>query len=223
MRVVLLSLLLVTNAASAGAKIVCWTDDKGQRVCGDRVPPQYAARERQVLDPSGRVVETIERQLTDAERAAQQQQKQAAADADRRMREQAAQDHYLLLTYASVADFMSIRNERLESIDRQIRIAGNAVSKAEGVLAALREQQAAAPDDAEIRTRIEQFQVSHSDSRKSLATLMKEREAACAEFSRNVQRFQLLKALPPTPVDPCPAPDRVEERPSASQNPPARP
>ena len=42
-----------TPVSAAG--IVCWDEADGRRACGDRVPPEYARRERQVYDKTGRV------------------------------------------------------------------------------------------------------------------------------------------------------------------------
>lgn len=216
MRALLVLLVLVSGPTWAAGKIVCWNDDKGQRVCGDRVPPQYAASERKVLDKNGRVIDTLERELSDEELAAQTRQREATQDAERRAREQAAQDRYLLLTYSSPEDLIDARNQRLEAIDRQIAMVDSAVAKADGALAALNEQKTSTPDDEEVLTRIGQFQVSLAESTKSQNSLLKEREAVCSEFNRNLQRFLLLKSLPPQPSADCPAPSSLADPQSAS-------
>ena len=41
----------------AGKQIQCWTDKSGQRMCGDRIPQEYAGQKRDVMK-DGRVIET---------------------------------------------------------------------------------------------------------------------------------------------------------------------
>ena len=59
-RIAALAAAVAASAASAGssAKIQCWTDEKGQRACGNSVPVQYADKERETFNARGRVVET---------------------------------------------------------------------------------------------------------------------------------------------------------------------
>ncbi len=54
-------------------RVQCWTDERGQRACGDAVPPQYVRRERQVFDDQGRVRQIKPREKTVEEVAAEQQ------------------------------------------------------------------------------------------------------------------------------------------------------
>ena len=82
----LIVLMLAVPAVHAG-KLACWTDDKGQKACGDRVPPQYAKKERQVLDGHGRVIQTQSREKT-PEEIAEARQKEEAAAADKMRFEQ---------------------------------------------------------------------------------------------------------------------------------------
>jgi len=59
MRIAALTAVVLCSTASAGSgKIQCWTDEHGQRACGNSVPAQYADKERETLNGRGRVVET---------------------------------------------------------------------------------------------------------------------------------------------------------------------
>jgi len=59
MRIAALVAVALCSTASAGSgKIQCWTDEHGQRACGNSVPAQYADKERSVLNERGQVVET---------------------------------------------------------------------------------------------------------------------------------------------------------------------
>jgi hypothetical protein len=82
-----------------------WTDDKGVTHYGDRIPPEYAKRERTVLNEQGVAVRKL-----DAEKSVEQlRADEVAAD----------HDSFLLTTYTSVRDIESLRDLRLQQIADQ--------------------------------------------------------------------------------------------------------
>jgi hypothetical protein len=91
-----------------------WTDDKGVVHYGDRVPPEYAKRERAVLNREG-----VELRRLAAERTAEQLAvDNARAEAARKQRDH---DSFLLTTYTSVRDIETLRDRRLEQLADQRR------------------------------------------------------------------------------------------------------
>jgi Domain of unknown function (DUF4124) len=89
-----------------------WTDEKGVTHYGDRIPPEYAKRERTVLNEQGVAVRKLE-----AEKSIEQQRAdEAAAEAARKQRDH---DSFLLTTYTSVRDIESLRDQRLQQIADQ--------------------------------------------------------------------------------------------------------
>jgi hypothetical protein len=91
-----------------------YVDDKGVVHYGDRVPPEYAKRERAVLNSQG-----VEMRRLSAERTAEQIEADAArATAERK---QGDHDKFLLTTYTSVRDIETLRDRRLEQIADQRR------------------------------------------------------------------------------------------------------
>lgn len=99
-----------------------WVDEHGVVHYGDKVPPEYANRDRTVLNNQGVNVGFEEGEVT-PEEAAAARAREAAAEADRKAREEIARhDRMLLETYISVADIEDLRNRRLELIESQIKL-----------------------------------------------------------------------------------------------------
>ena len=129
MRTVGVTLLVVAAIAlpSIGSaqhqrKLYKWTDANGQVYYSETVPPEYADRDRDVLNDQGVHVGSEEGEITEAERAAMNE-REAQAEADRKAKEEiATRDRMLLDTYISVADIEDLRDRRLELLESQIKL-----------------------------------------------------------------------------------------------------
>lgn len=121
------------QAQDGGSKVYRWTDENGVVHFGDRVPPQYAQQDRDILNQQGVPVKHEEGAITEEEKHAAEAAR-AAAEAEReRLATQRARDDILLTTYLSVDEIESLRDQRAELIDGQIRLT-------EKYLASLREK-----------------------------------------------------------------------------------
>ena len=99
-----------------------WTDENGVVHYGDKVPPEYANRDRELLNDQGVHVGSEEGEIT-PEEAAAAQARDAAAEADRNAREEIARhDRMLLNAYTSVADIEDLRNARLELLESRAKL-----------------------------------------------------------------------------------------------------
>ena len=107
---------LVPVAASAdGAKdktVYRWTDDQGVVHYGDQIPPQYAQKERSVLNSRGIEVGKLDAQKTPEQAA-------AAARAQQEQMRQKQHDAFLMSNYTSVKDIEALRDVRLDQIHGQ--------------------------------------------------------------------------------------------------------
>ena len=107
---------------SQGPKLYKWTDANGVVHYDQTVPPEYANRDREVLNNQGVRVGSEEGEITAEERAAAEE-RETRAEADRKAKEDIARhDRMLLETYISVADIEDLRNRRLELIESQIKL-----------------------------------------------------------------------------------------------------
>ena len=111
-------LLLVCIALAATAALADkgvtykWVDEQGVVHYGDRIPPQYAQKERSVLNSQG-----VEVRKLDAEKSAEQ------VAAETRQQEEVLRekqhDSFLMTTYTSVKDIEALRDERLDQLKAQ--------------------------------------------------------------------------------------------------------
>jgi hypothetical protein len=111
--------VLVVLACSAGAAAPSqkgiayrWVDENGVVHYGDNVPPQYADKDRSLLNGQGLEVGHI-----DGERTPEQLKAEQAAHAAALAQKQ--HDHFLITTYPSVKDIEALRDERLEQMKGQ--------------------------------------------------------------------------------------------------------
>ena len=89
-----------------------WVDEQGVVHYGDHIPPQYASKERAVLNSQGVEVGRLE---------AQKSPEQATAEARAReaQMKQRQHDAFLITTYTSVKDIEALRDLRLDQLRGQ--------------------------------------------------------------------------------------------------------
>jgi hypothetical protein len=100
-------------AKSADKSVVYrWTDEQGVVHYGDRIPPQYAQKERTVLNARGVEVRKLD---------AQKSPEQAAADARTQLTvlRQKQHDTFLMNNYGSVKEIEALRDVRLDQLRGQ--------------------------------------------------------------------------------------------------------
>ncbi len=89
-----------------------WTDDQGVVHYGDSIPPQYAQKERAVLNSRGVEVRKLDAQKTPEQLAAE-------ARAQGEVIKQKQHDAFLMNTYTSVKDIEALRDLRLDQLHGQ--------------------------------------------------------------------------------------------------------
>ena len=192
---ILLGLVSAALPVQAG-KIVCWTDENGNRSCGDRVPPQYAKKERKVYNDRGLVVDTQERELT-AEERRQKELLEQNAERDQLMRlEQARYDRFLMQTYAEESQLEHARDERLAMVDSRIRLTEKSAEDNRAAVENLLKQEKTAKGvkKKEAQDMRAHFESALSDSQQAIKQMYEERARIQSDFDRDIQRFRQLKA-----------------------------
>ena len=123
---------VAANASSHNDKGITyrWTDEQGVVHYGDRIPPQYAQKERAVLNSQGVEVRKLDAQKTP---------EQAAADARTQLTvlRQKQHDTFLVTNYTSVKDIEALRDVRLDQLQAQKTAAEQYVENLHSRLAAL--------------------------------------------------------------------------------------
>lgn len=187
-------------------KIQCWTDKNGQRMCGDRVPPEYAGGKREVLQ-EGRVVSTVAGAKTPEELAEEQRRKKEAEE----QRRQAEYDQALLQTYRNSRDIVAMRDERLALIDNRIVVGEKNQANTEKALADFRNradtlQKAGKPVPEKIDKQISQLERDQRENQQALERARAERLSVQERFDGDLARYNKMRGLPPDAGLPKPKP-----------------
>jgi len=195
--------------------IQCWTEASGQRACGDRVPPEYASQERQVFDKAGRVVQTKPREKTPEELAEEARLKREAAEQKALAEKAAAYDRFLLDSYSGVKDLERARNDRLLTLDGRVGLTHQAVAGDEKSLVGLKAREEAAlkarkPVSPTLKKQLTDVQRNLRENRSAIEQFGKDREKVCADFERDIKRYQELSMGSATYVASCPAPGTLK-------------
>ena len=103
---------LAAPKPDAGKTTYRWVDDQGVVHYGDQIPPQYAGKDREIMNQQGVQVGHV-----DGERSADQLEAEARTRAA--VVKQKQHDAFLVTTYTSVKDIEALRDQRLEQLKAQ--------------------------------------------------------------------------------------------------------
>jgi uncharacterized protein YifN (PemK superfamily) len=120
----------------AMATLYKWVDDNGTTHYGETIPPEYADKDHEVLNKSGRVIQTEEVMTPERRRA------KALEDAKKRKEAEAAleqrrRDMTLLNTYSNVDEIDQARIRNLQQIDARINAINSFIKSANDNLLSL--------------------------------------------------------------------------------------
>jgi hypothetical protein len=113
---------LLSGGEALAERIYKWVDENGEIQYGDRVPPQYATRERSVINDQGRTVKVYDAAKTPEEKAEAQALMQQRAEEKKLAEQQAVHDHSLLSTYSSEEDMLLARDSKVASVETLIQL-----------------------------------------------------------------------------------------------------
>lgn len=186
-----------------GRKLYTWTDDKGVVHYGDSIPPEFANRDRDLLNTQGVRVGFEEGEVTDAERAELAKKKAAADAAAAAQAEIDRHDKILLQTYIAVADIEDLRNRRLELLESQIKVTELYLNNLRKRLVMLQEEAAVykpystnadAPQIPEnLALDLSRTASSINNYEKTLSKTRSDQTSLRASFDDDIVRFRQLK------------------------------
>jgi hypothetical protein len=186
-----------------GRKIFTWTDEKGVVHYGDSVPPQFANRDRDLLNTQGVRVGREEGEVTPEERAELAKKKAAEDAAAAKQAEIDRHDKMLLQTYITVADIEDLRNRRLELLESQIKVTELYLNNLRKRLVMLQEEAAAykpyntnadAPQiPGNLALDISRTTSSINNYEKTLSKTRSDQTSLRAAFDDDIVRFRQLK------------------------------
>jgi hypothetical protein len=182
-----------------------WVDKDGIVRYGDRIPPEYANVDRDVLNDQAVTVGFEEGEVTAEERAELDRQ-QAIADAEQLARDNAARrDRMLLETYITVADIEDLRDRRLELLSSQIKVTELYLANLRKRLTSLEGEasvykpyspkQDAPPVPEELALDMQRAQASIALYEQTLVRTRNDQTALSEAFEKDIIRFRELKRL----------------------------
>lgn len=199
-------LALAVLPAVSGADVYRWVDEQGVVHYGDRIPPEAARRDRDILNERGIALERLPGEKTPAQRAADARQREAEAERRAERERRANRDRVLLSTYLTVAEIEMLRDRRLELLDAQTRLTqqhlDNLKDRREGLRAEagrFDHPPGAAPDRPPLPVDLQAELVDVDSSVARYETLLRQRQTERArlteQFAGDIGRFRELKGL----------------------------
>ena len=175
-----------------------WVDEQGVVHYGDQIPPQYANKDRTVLNSQGVEVGHLDAQRTPEQQAAD------ARERDEQMR-QRQHDTFLITTYTSVGDIEALRDLRLGQLHGQRAAAEQYLESLRTRLASLqstafkfqpysaRADARRMPDDL-AETLVRTVNELHEQS-SALAAQGQQESELRAQFDADIERYRQLHTL----------------------------
>ena len=203
LRIALLAAIALAASVAPAQRLYRWVDENGVVHYGDRIPPQYADRDRALLNDQGVTVGKEQGSITPEERAAIEKQQREEAAALEARAETARRDRMLLETYLSVADIEDLRDRRLELLQSQIDVTENYLDGLRRRLDGLHaeaskhkpytDREGASEVPADLALEISTTQSSIASYEQTLARTRGDQAKLTAQFNSDIERFKELK------------------------------
>lgn len=207
----ILGMLLAVASVNAYA-LYKWVDENGKVHYGDKIPPQYAKKQREELDKQGNIRKVMDREKTPEElKAAEDARKQQELD-EKKAKEQAAYDRYLLTTYPNVDAIIKARGERLQLFDKNLKIAQESQIGTEKSLGDLKKrtetiQKSGKPVPPPLQKQVEEHESRLRQTQTAIKNLTADRKTTESKYNNDLTRYrELKKSAGVAPADMAPAP-----------------
>ena len=188
------------------AKLYKWVDESGQVRYSDTLPPEQKMKRHQMLDPDGRIVDTLEAQKSPEqirrERAeAQRLEEEARREAEKQARIRAAQEHrdrVLLMTFTSESELLAAREERIAVIDSVISLLRKNIEQEQETISRLEqraqnlyvEKDKAVPGG--LAQNIEYFNEKLLNKQRQLQLKIEEKQRIKRQYAEDLDRYRQL-------------------------------
>ncbi len=192
----LIMVLLTAVTVDADAqKLYKWVDKDGNIHYSDHVPRDDLDQAREEMNQQGVVVGRVDRAKTDEELAVEQEAQRAADAAADAAERQAMADRKVLSAYASEQGIIRIRDQRLDTLDRQIQssqafIGGQTQSLARLMGRAAELESQGLDVSAALHDSIEVIRQQIRDQDKNIDAKENEKAALAAEYEGELKRYR---------------------------------
>jgi len=195
---------LALSVPAAAQKLYRWVDDKGVVHYGDSVPPEFANRDRNVLNQHGIAVGFEEGEVTEQERAEMERRAEEEEAQRLALVEATRRDNMLLQTYLSVSDIEDLRDRRLELLESQIKVTELYLTNLRKRLLTLQDEannykpytvREGAPQVPEnLAVDLSRTTASINVYEQMLARTREDQQMVRASFEKDIERFNQLKS-----------------------------
>jgi len=192
-----LPLLFSAVAVQASGTFYRYTNDIGNTVVDDHVPPEHVKKGYEVLNSKGVVIKVVPRELTEEE--------QKVADADKLREERAraeeerlrAWDETLLMRYSTIEDIEAARERALSDLKIRVSILKSnkrsLKQQVENYQAQAAEMERMGQEvDVERLAAIEELQSQIGSTERAIVDREEEIEAVNAAYGADIERFSML-------------------------------
>ncbi len=193
----LISAMLFQSSAQA-AKLYKWVDEEGNIRYSDRLTVDQAKQRHQTLTPDGRVIETKEKSLSDAERAEIARQKELEKIEAEKKAKKDHHDRVLMMTFTSENEILEAQKERIEVIDSVIQLLKKNIKTEQGKLLEL-EQRAQTQFISKNRAvpgglaqKIEYYSEKILNKQKQLELKIGEKSRINQQYANDLDRYREL-------------------------------
>jgi len=193
----LIALLVgITFSLPAMAKLYKWVDKKGVTHYGETIPPEYADRDREELNKSGRTVKVIE-VPTPAERKALKEAEEKKRADDKAAIESKRRDKTLTSTYSNSDEIDLARNRSLQQVNARINNHTSQLKMASDNLQALQKESegytnADKPIPSTLQDDLKDTQARVDRLQMNLEKSLAEKAAVEARYDADKVRYQEL-------------------------------
>jgi chromosome segregation ATPase len=183
-------------APNVGAKMYKWVDDKGTTHYGETIPPEYANKDRQELNKSGRVIKHDD-VLTPEERRAKEAAEVKKHGEDEAAVEQKRRDKALVNTYSNVDEIDLARKRNLQQIEARVSSTTSQIKLASESLQALKSEaeariKAGKPVAASLQEDINESETRLKKLQQDLEKFKTEKATVEARYDMDKARYKEL-------------------------------
>jgi Domain of unknown function (DUF4124) len=111
-----------TSSKNGHEKLYKWVDENGIVHYGDHVPAEFSKGERQVLNEQGVPIKTLQKELSPQEMAAELRRIELESARAQAVERATQRDRILLLSYLSVHEIEMLRDQRIGTLDGQLKV-----------------------------------------------------------------------------------------------------
>lgn len=202
--------LLPLAAGAQQRSSYTWVDDDGVRHYGDKIPAEYADKDKGVVNEHGVIVREIEGKKSEEELEADR----VAAELEMQKELQKRADRALLATYQNVGEIEMHRDRRVELFQAQSRVTELYLRNLDRRLQQLKQESqryrpyssdpGAPMVEPKLVREIEDTESTIARHQNNLKKYRKEEEDIIQQFNGDIHRFKNLKGISVTAAQAVP-------------------